>query len=317
MNNYNKNLLAILLFLSGAASVVAVLASSLDPTVASVLRQGGPLLFVATLAWTLRMGVSRLEMIEQNQQRLLKDVEDFSKAERHGHAIQDLQSLSEVMDQAGTIHAASKVFLNIATKEVPVAADSISAYQKGGELHISENFVISNVLARLAENLPDRCIWLGTSRLVSGWDVAADPAFREFTNHLDRLAAEQKIRIFRVFCIRENDRDHILKVVNGARGGGSMARVLSIGDDDIPDISLILELKKGVRLEDCDDPRYVLANSNGIYGMQFEIVGGALVQRVRFVGPKTNSFQRLVTVFNDSWNRAEDHSARGPQDAAA
>jgi hypothetical protein len=207
--------------------------------------------------------------------------------------------------------------LRIASKEIPDVADSISAYQNGGELHISENYVISNVLARLAENLPDRCVWLGTSRLVSGWDVAADPSFREFTNHLDRLAAEQKIRIFRVYCVRENDREHVEKIVNGIASGGSIARVLSIGEEDIPDISVITELNKGARLEDCKDPRYVWKNSKPIYGMEFEVVGGALVQRMRFVAPMSCGFQKLVTIFNDSWNRAEDESVRGPQGAAA
>jgi hypothetical protein len=74
--------------------------------------------FVAILAWTLRMGVSRLESIDKRQQKFAKDIEEFSNAELHGRAIQNLQSLSEVMGQAGMIHAVSRVFLRMAGKEI-------------------------------------------------------------------------------------------------------------------------------------------------------------------------------------------------------
>jgi hypothetical protein len=312
-SSFSRNFLAILLFLSGTASVVSLLAPSqwLDPTVASVLRQGGPILFVAILAWTLKTGVARLENIEASQQKLTKDVEEFSKAEKHGHAIQDLQHLSGVMEKAGTIQAASKVFLRIASTEIPTMADSIGAYKDGVDLNVSESNVVSNVLAQLVDNLPERCVWLGTSRLVRGWDEAADPSFREFVNHLDRLAREKKIRVFRVYCVREGDRSHVENIVSGMRDSGGMARVLISDQMDIPDVSIIMQLNKGERMDACNDAQYAWSHSTAIYGMEFDVVAGVLVQRVRFVAPASTRFPNLLNTFKVNWNRAEEQECYG------
>jgi hypothetical protein len=303
---FSRNFMAILLFLSGTASVVSLLPQSEWGNPSDIVRHAGPIVFVAILAWTLRTGVARLESMEQHQQKLTKDVEEFSKAEKHGHAIQDLQALSAVMEQAGTIHVASKVFLRIASTDIPTMADNIGAYKKGGELRVSENYVVSNVLAQLAENLPERCVWFGTSRLVSGWDEAADPSFTEFVDHLDRLAKDKKIRIFRVYCARERDRAHVEKIVSRVRGSGGIARMLTSDQMDIPDVSIIMQLNKGERMEACDDARYAWTHSSPVYGMEFDVIGGVLVQSVRFVAPTSARFPNLFDTFKVNWNRAEE-----------
>jgi hypothetical protein len=292
---------------------------------AAYLKAMGILLFLGTIVVAIKETAKALTQVTDVVARLKGlelGLEALSDELEYG------RSLHRVLDLARTgKHGAREVYhpARAAAESLVKAAEhhkSLSSEVKrwhDGQLEklaFAESFMISDLLCRLLERLPSGTVWFGVTKLVSGWSSAADPRFANFIKQLQEKTYNETIHIFRVYCGSPNQAEELKKAMQEHQGNSRIhARCLIVEKpDSYADVSLLVQLE-GNQIRTLCNTENVGACLKGdvarpICGMEFQVIGGAILESVQLIGADTPRFKQLASDFCGVWRAANPNGVR-------
>jgi hypothetical protein len=251
----------------------------------------------------------------------LRDIQSQLKEQRDEHAI---LLAHRIVAEAGAhravdpgtifIRATCDVIRGILSDYIPNVAQSLKRHVENPsvEIVVADKSPVFDLMYRLGDSLPDRCVWMGITLLESpaAWEAPIDDRFVDFRDLMRRRAKEKQLNVLRLYYFQTPEAFTRMKPqLEVESANGIKVKYLIGGEEPPPDISLLwLPPRNGTaRSSTWTDAPTASARSLNYVPLCLLVYAtrvGALLTSLNMSAGNARSFAIMENRFSNFWSRA-------------